>query len=76
MTDKLTLISPICTCCDQPRPLLPRDDLGAGLAVCDGSGQVYRPDGQSYVPTRLPDLAPPTERVSSVQIDLSRSGYA
>lgn len=72
----LTLVTPTCTCCAQPTTLLPRDDLGAGLAVCQRSGQLYRPDGQRYVPTDLPHLERGDHRVSSIQIDLSRSGYA
>ncbi len=76
MKPTLTLITPTCTCCDQPSTLLPRDDLGRGLAVCQTSGQLYRPDGNGYNPTGLPDLAPDNRAAPSVRVDLSRSGYA
>ena len=71
MTTKLTLIAPLCTCCAEPSPLLPRDDLENGLAVCGASGQLYRPEGAGYVPTALPDLARRERQASSVRIDLS-----
>jgi hypothetical protein len=76
MESELTLIAPTCTCCAEPTSLLPRDDLAAGLAVCAGTGQLYRPEGAGYVPTNMPDLALQERPVSSVKIDLSRSGYA
>jgi hypothetical protein len=55
---------------------LPRDDLAKGLAVCGNTGQLYRPEGTGYVPTTMPELPPQDRRTTSVQIDLSRSGYA
>lgn len=76
MKPALTLITPTCTCCAEPTTLLPRDDLAEGLAVCQQTGQLYRPEGGGYLPTQLPDIRPPKRRVSSVQINLSRSGYA
>jgi hypothetical protein len=76
MKSELTLIAPTCTCCAEPTPLLPRDDLAAGLAVCGGTGQLYRPEGAGFVPTAMPYLAPREHPVSSVRIDLSTSGYA
>lgn len=76
MPTPLTLVAPACTCCAQPVALIPRDDLPGGLAVCPTSGQLYRPEGQRYLPTDLPDLQPRSPAPASVQIDLSRSGYA
>ena len=76
MNPTLTLVVPTCSCCAEPKPLLPRDDLAAGLAVCGTSGQLYRLAGGEYVPTNLPNLARRERSVSSVQIDLSQSGYA
>jgi hypothetical protein len=75
MNPTLTLVAPACTCCADPAPLLPRDDLPGGLAVCAATGQLYRPEGQCYVPAALPTLAPRAQ-APSIQIDLSRSGYA
>jgi hypothetical protein len=76
MNHPITLVAPTCGCCAAPAPLLPRDDLPGGLAVCPSTGQLYRPDGQRYVPTELPALAPQRPLAPSVRIDLSRSGYA
>jgi hypothetical protein len=76
MKKTLTLIAPACTCCAEPSPLLPRDDLPGGLAVCGATGQLYRPQGNSYVPTAMPDMTSRKRLAASVQIDLSRSGYA
>ena len=76
MERTLTLVAPVCACCAQPAPLIPRDDLPGGLAVCAATGRLYRPDGQGYIPTTLPPLAPQRAPAPSVQIDLSRSGYA
>lgn len=72
----LTLVAPACACCAEPSALLPRDDLPGGLAVCPSTGQLHRPEGQRYVPTALPELRPARPAPASVQIDLSRSGYA
>jgi hypothetical protein len=76
MNEILTLVAPVCACCSEPAPLLPRTDLPGGLAVCAATGQFYRPDGQRYVPTTPPVLIPQLRQAQSVQIDLSRSGYA
>jgi len=76
MNSTLTFVTPQCSCCPQPQPLLPRDDLGRGLAVCAGSGQLYRPQGNAYLPTELPAIKPTRPAANSVQIDLSRSGYS
>jgi hypothetical protein len=76
MNQTLTLIAPTCACCVEPAPLLPRDDLSGGMAVCPVSGRLYRPEGQNYVPTELPALVPTRPAAPSVRIDLSRSGYA
>jgi hypothetical protein len=76
MKQPFTLITPTCTCCPEPATLLPRDDLAEGLAVCGQSGQLYRPTADGYIPTTMPTLPPTGRRPASVQIDLSRSGYA
>ncbi len=76
MKPSVTLIAPTCACCADPAPLVPRDDLPGGLAVCPTTGQLYRPDGAAYTPTTMPPLAAPRRTPASVQIDLSRSGYA
>ena len=76
MSLPITLVVPTCACCAEPTALLPRDDLPGGLAVCPATGQLYRPEGQRYLPTELPTLAPSRPAAPSVQIDLSRSGYA
>ncbi len=70
----ITLIAPHCTCCDDPADLLPREDLGEGLAVCENTGYLYKPNGTDYIPALLPDFPPALPE--SVQIDLSRVGYA
>ena len=72
----LTLITPTCSCCETPQVLVPRDDLPGDLAVCQGTGQLYRPEGQGYVPTPMPALPTPLETPQSVQVDLNRYGYA
>ncbi len=76
MNETLTLITPTCICCAQPAPLLPRDDLAPGLAACQHSGQLYRPNGATYVPTTLPEIGGPPRAVTSQTIDLSQAGYA
>ena len=76
MNQTLTLIAPTCTCCADPAPLLPRDDLPGGLAVCPASGQLYQPSGQGYLPAELPALTPQRPAAPSVRIDLSQRGYA
>ena len=72
---RLTLIAPHCTCCTTPVSLTPRDDLGSNLAVCTATGQLYRPEGTSYVPTTLPQLTA-VQAVERQPIDLSQAGYA
>jgi hypothetical protein len=76
MNQPLTLIAPTCACCAEPAPLLPRDDLPGGLAVCPATGRLYRPGGQGYVAAEMPTLALARPPAPSVRIDLSRSGYA
>ncbi|HWQ13804.1 MAG TPA: hypothetical protein VNL77_13470 [Roseiflexaceae bacterium] len=75
MQTQLTLVAPLCACCPNPVPLIPRDDLPGGLAACPATGQLYRPEGQRWAPATLPPLAP-ARAAPSVRIDLSRSGYA
>ena len=73
----LTMIAPTCTCCPEPKNLLARDDLATGLVVCEESGQLYQADTNGrYTPIQLPDRPTSQGQASSVQIDLSRSGYA
>ena len=71
----LTLIAPQCQCCTTPAMLLPRDDLGAGMAACPATGQLYRPDGAQYVPSAPPPLTS-SQPAPRVQIDLNHAGYA
>jgi hypothetical protein len=75
MQTQVTLVSPVCACCATPAPLIPRDDLPGELAACPTTGQLYQPDGPRWTPAALPPLAP-QRPAPSVQIDLSRSGYA
>ncbi|MGD9100196.1 MAG: hypothetical protein PVF45_06915 [Anaerolineae bacterium] len=76
MKSTFVLVAPTCACCAEPSPLLPRDDLPGELVVCETSGQLYRPQETGYVPTTLPDFSARERPAASVQIDLSRSGYA
>lgn len=77
MKNVLTFVHHTCTCCADPSPLLPREDLGEGLAVCQTTGQFYRPQGNGYIPTtRLPAPPAPQKPAPSVRIDLSKTGYA
>ncbi len=73
--ETLTLIVPTCSCCTKPQPLTPRDDLPGVLAACPASGQLYRAEGQGYVPATLPQLTL-GRQAPSVQIELSRCTYA
>ena len=70
-----TFVAPLCACCPEQATLVPRSDLAAGMAACPRSGQLYRAQGTGYVPAGLPELSH-THSAPSVQIDLSRSGYA
>jgi hypothetical protein len=72
----MTLVEPICSCCDRPTPLTPRDDLPGGLAACPTTGQLYRPEGTRYTPSDMPPITTEPPHAPSVQIDLSRSSYA
>lgn len=72
----LTFQTQTCTCCHTAQTLAPREDLPGGLAVCPQSGQLYRPEGQTWVPTPAPDFGPQNRPDDGVQIDLSRYGYA
>jgi hypothetical protein len=72
----MTLIAPVCSCCEQPATLIPRDDLAGSLAACPNSGQLYRAEGGRYVQTTMPPLGADRREAASVRIDLSRSGYA
>ncbi len=76
MNNQLTLIAPACTCCDEPKSLVPRTDLPGQMAACSQSGALYRAEGSGYVPSTLPDLAGTYRPLSTVRIDLSQAGYA
>jgi hypothetical protein len=72
----MTLVEAVCSCCAQPTALTPRDDMPGGLAACPTTGQIYRPEGQRYMPSSLPPITTAPPSAPSVQIDLSRSSYA
>jgi hypothetical protein len=76
MKTRMNWVAPACTCCAQPTPLLPRDDLAPGMAVCSATGQLYRPEGTGYVPAPMPQIATRQRPTTGVRIDLSRAGYA
>ena len=76
MDEQLTLVAPMCTCCDEARTLLPRTDLPGGLAVCPQTGTIYRPAGQSYVQATLPALTGAYRPMANVRVDLNQAGYA
>ncbi len=76
MSQILPMTVPSCACCAEPTALLPRHDLPSGLAVCGTTGQLYRPEGERFVPTTMPDLPTNRREVEGVRIDLSRTGYA
>ncbi|MDZ4718296.1 MAG: hypothetical protein SH847_07465 [Roseiflexaceae bacterium] len=75
-TQNMTLIAPVCSCCEQPATLIPRDDLARALAACPNSGQLYRAEGGRYAQTTMPPLVAERGAAASVRIDLSRTGYA
>lgn len=76
MNRVLPMTVPTCLCCDEPRALLARHDLPGGLLACTATGQLYRPEGDTLMPTEMPELPRARREVTGVQIDLSRSGYA
>ena len=76
MNKQMTLVAPACTCCEEPKPLVPRTDLPGQMAACPQSGALYRAEGTGYVPSTLPDLTGAYRPLPSVRIDLSQAGYA
>lgn len=75
MANTLTLIAPMCSCCETASELLPRLDLPGSYAACPRTGQLYQAEGERYVPATIAGLAEPPS-APSVHIDLSRAGYA
>ena len=71
----LTFVIPSCECCDAPRELGPRDDVATGMAACPQTGELYRPEGQRYIRTTVPQLNRTTATAPQT-IDLSRTGYS
>ena len=76
MNEQVTLVAPVCTCCDEAKILLPRTDLPGEMAVCPQSGVLYRAAGQGYVPARLPALTGAYRPLPNVRVDLNQAGYA
>ena len=76
MNEVVTFVAPVCSCCAEPKALLPRDDLPGQVAVCPQSGMVYRAEGRGYVATAMPELTGVYRPLPSVRIDLDRAGYA
>jgi hypothetical protein len=81
MTMTTEVLDTRCRCCAQPTRLLPRVDLGPGLAVCPRSGQLHRADGAGYTidesgggMARRVESQPAARPV--VYVDLSKEGYA
>ena len=76
MTKQMTLVTPVCACCAQPQPLLPRTDLDIDAAVCPSTGLIYRAEGTGYVPVTFPGVRRPYTPLPDVQVDLMQAGYA
>jgi hypothetical protein len=76
MNNRMTFVAPVCSCCDEPRSLVPRTDLPEQVAACPQTGALYRPEGNGYVPATLPSLAGVYRPLPNVRIDLSQAGYA
>jgi hypothetical protein len=73
-TQQMTFVAPMCTCCAEPKALLPRTDLPGQMAVCPQTGTLYRAEGQGYVQTGLPQMRGLYRPLPSV--DLNQAGYA
>jgi hypothetical protein len=76
MNNQMTLVAPVCSCCGEPKSLVPRTDLPGQVATCPQTGAIYRPEGTGYVPTALPSLTGVYRPLPNVRIDLSQAGYA
>lgn len=76
MNERMTLVAPSCTCCAEPKALLPRTDLPGKMAVCPQSGTLYRAEGRGYVQTGMPEMTGVYRPLPSVRVDLNQAGYA
>ena len=76
MNEQITLVAPVCTCCDEAKVLLPRTDLPGQMAVCPQSGQLYRAQGRGFVQSELPEMTGVYRPLPSVRVDLNQAGYA
>ncbi len=76
MKETMTMVAPVCTCCEAAQTLLPRTDLPGEMAVCPQTGMLYRPDGQGYVAATLPSLTGAFRPLPNVRVDLNQAGYA
>jgi hypothetical protein len=76
MNKRMTLVAPVCTCCDEAKSLLPRTDLPGEMAVCPQSGMLYRPAEQGYVQATLPAMTGAYRPMPNVRVDLNQAGYA
>jgi hypothetical protein len=76
MNERITLVAPACTCCVEPKTLLPRTDLPGQMAVCPQSGTLYRAEGRSYVQAPLPEMKGVYRPLPNVRVDLNQTGYA
>jgi hypothetical protein len=76
MNEQITLVAPVCTCCAQPKVLLPRTDLPGQMAVCPQTGTLYHAEGQSYVQSVMPQMTGVYRPLPSVRVDLNQAGYA
>jgi hypothetical protein len=76
MNERLTLVAPACTCCAEPKALLPRTDLPGQMAVCPQTGTLYRPDERGYMQSVLPEMTGVYRPSPSVRVDLNQAGYA
>lgn len=76
MNEQMTLVAPVCTCCEEAKVLLPRTDLPGQIAVCPQSGTLYLQADRGYVPTTLPTMTGAYRPLPSVRVDLNQAGYA
>ena len=76
MNEQMTLVTAVCSCCDEAKELLPRTDLPGQMAVCPQSGTLYRQEGRGFVPTTLPTMTGAYRPLPSVRVDLNQAGYA
>jgi hypothetical protein len=76
MNERITWIASTCTCCNEPKALLPRTDLPGEMALCPQTGTLYRREGEGYVPAGMPEMKGIYRPLPSVRIDLNQAGYA